>query len=46
MVHKNLFVENYSYHQELLVMNDYDFVVMKVMVVVEYKNCYPKNQIR
>jgi hypothetical protein len=40
---KNFFVENYLSHQVLLVMNDYDFVVMKVEMVFDYKNYYPRN---
>ncbi len=37
----NFFVEDYLFHQVLPVMNDCDFVVVKV-VVVEYKNYYPE----
>jgi hypothetical protein len=44
---KNVFVEDHLLHPVLLVMNDYVSVVMKVkmavVVVVEYKNYYPKN---
>jgi hypothetical protein len=42
MMHNNFFVEDYLFHQVLRVMNDCDSVVVKVVVVVEYKNYYPE----